>query len=134
MLPVKSIMTKEVIYVKPNTPIYEAMQLLPQHQISGMPVVDDEMNLIGILTEKDVLKLLIEDVSYNKTTVADFMQTDVVSFTEDDSAVKVCKFFQDNFIRRVPIVRQGKLVGIVSRRDIISLILEYKNKTMYRFS
>lgn len=128
MLPIKSIMTKEVITVRPETPIYEAMQLLLKHRISGMPVVDEENRLRGILTEKDVLRILLyrTDVEL-KETVADYMTKEVVSFTEDDSAILICQFFMKSPIRRVPIVRDGKLIGIVSRRDIISLILEAKN-------
>ena len=135
MLPIKSIMTTNVITVKPDTLIFDAMQLLVKHKISGLPVVDDEMRLVGILTEKDVLQLLVnEDITY-KDTVMHYMTKKVVSFSENDSAIQVCQFLQKSHIRRVPIVKDGKLIGIVSRRDIIALILEAKGKIAeYRFS
>ena len=128
MLSLKSIMTRDVITVTPETSIFDAMELLKAHKISGMPVVDAEMRVKGILTEKDVLRILIDDEIEYKHTVGDYMTTDVVAFSENDSAIKVCQFFINSHIRRVPILEDGKLIGIVSRRDIISLILEAKSK------
>ncbi len=127
MLPIKSIMTKNVISVKPSTPIYEAMELLTKHKISGLPVVNDENRLVGILSEKDVLRILLNSDLQARNKVEHFMTKDVVSFTEDTGAVTICKFFLEKNIRRVPIVKDGILIGVVSRRDIIALILEAKS-------
>jgi len=54
---VKDIMTKEVVSARPDTPIYEAMRILRNNEITGMPVVEDDMTLVGVITEKDVLRL-----------------------------------------------------------------------------
>ena len=126
MLSIKRVMKTNVISVNPEMPIFDALNLLVQHKISGMPVVNEQMEVIGILTEKDVLKLLIDINLDIKKTVDDYMTRDVVCFKEEDSAIDVCKFFITRPYRRVPIVRDGKLVGIVSRRDIVELILEAK--------
>ena len=128
MLPLKSIMTIGVITVKADTPIYEALYLLAKNKISGIPVVDDEEQVVGVLTEKDVLRILVDKKLDVKSMVDDYMSHDVICFTEEDSAIDVCKFFIRSNIRRVPIVKDNKLVGIVSRADIIPLILEAKNK------
>lgn len=128
MIPIKTIMTVNVIAAGPKMPIYEAMNLLAKYAISGLPVVDSDNKLIGILTEKDVLKILINSNIGSKDKVEDFMTRNVVSFTEDTDAITVCEYFIKNPIRRVPIVHDGKLIGIVSRRDIILLILESKEK------
>ena len=128
MLPLKSIMTIGVITVKADTPIYEALYLLTQNKISGIPVVDEDKEVIGVLSEKDVLNILFDKKLDVKSTVEDYMSRDVICFTEDDSAIDVCKFFIRSNIRRVPITKNNKLVGIVSRADIIPLILEAKNK------
>lgn len=128
MLPLKSIMTIGVITVKADTPIYEALYLLTQNKISGIPVVDEDKEVIGVLSEKDVLNILFDKKLDVKSTVEDYMSRDVICFTEDDSAIDVCKFFIRSNIRRVPITKDNKLVGIVSRADIIPLILEAKNK------
>ena len=128
MLPLKSIMTVRVITVKVDTPIYEALYLLAKNKISGIPVVDDEEHVVGVLSEKDVLRILVDKKLDVKSTVDDYMSRDVICFKEEDSAIDVCKFFIRNNIRRVPIVSDNKLVGIVSRADIIPLILEARNK------
>lgn len=128
MLPVKEIMTVGVISVKPDTLIYEALSLLAKHKISGIPVVGDNDEVVGILSEKDVLRILVDRKLDLKSTVNQYMSRDVVCFTEEDSAIDVCKFFIRSHIRRVPIVRDEKLVGIVSRADIIPLILEAQDK------
>ena len=134
MLPLKSIMTIEVITVKADTPIYEALYLLTRNKISGIPVVDEDEKVIGVLSEKDVLTILFDKNLEVRSTVEDYMSRDIICFTEDDSAIDVCKFFIRSNIRRVPITKDNKLVGIVSRADIIPLILEAKNKiSNYRY-
>lgn len=128
MLPIKSIMTIGVISIKPDAPIYEALYLLARHMISGIPVVNEKEHVVGVLSEKDVLKILVDKKLHVNSTVDDYMSHDVICFSEEDSAIDVCKFFIRSHIRRVPIVKENKLVGIVSRADIIPLILEAKNK------
>jgi CBS domain-containing protein len=120
----KAIMTKDVISVHPETPVYEAMKVLVENGISGLPVVDDEGILTGIITEKDVLALLTGSSIGKEETVNDYVTKKVVSFTTEDSVVDICDFFKARPIRRVPIVSGNKLVGIVSRRDVIKLILK----------
>lgn len=129
MLSVKTVMNTNVITVTEDTSIYEALRLLSEKRISGMPVVDNNNSVVGILSEKDVLRILLDDNVGSNNVVGDFMSHDVISFTEEDNAIDVCKFFIKSHVRRVPIVKDGKLVGIVSRRDIVNLILEYKSKT-----
>ena len=128
MLSVKSIMITDVISVKPDTPLYEALTLLTKHKISGMPVVDEEQRVVGLLSEKDVLRILVDRKLEIKSTVADYMSKAVISFSEDASAFDICQFFIRSHVRRVPIVKDCKLVGIVSRGDLIPLILEAKTK------
>ena len=128
MIPIKDIMTKDVVYVHPETPIYEALTLLINHKISGMPVVDQDINVVGILSEKDFLRILIDKRLDVRSPVKNYMSREVICFTEDDNPIDICKFFLKSYIRRVPIVNQGKLVGVISRRDIVSLILEAKSK------
>ncbi len=121
-------MTKDVITVNPQMLIYEALDLLKKHAVSGLPVVDTQDHIVGILSEKDVLELLLNQSVAVKDTVENYMTREVISFSEDDNAIDICKFFIRSHIRRVPIVSGEKLVGVVSRRDIVLLILEAKNK------
>jgi len=122
------IMTKDVVTVRPDTPVLEAVELIANHDISGLPVVDDEMNLIGILSEKDVIGLLtLEDDEYEKT-VADFMTQPALYFEQDEDLLDICDFLKKNVFRRVPITNNGKLVGIISIRDVLEFILRLRGK------
>ena len=127
MFKAKDIMITDVIAVKGQTPIYEAIRILVENNVTGLPVVDDDMNIVGIVTEKDVLTLLysIED---RIGKVEDFMTREVICFDEDDSLIGVMECLMQNGIRRVPITSQGKLVGVISRKDIIAYILKLRRK------
>ena len=123
MFDTKDIMTTEVISVKRNTPIGDAVDMLVENNVAGLPVVDDDMNLVGVISEKDMLSLLSESES-SSGTVEDYMTEDVVSFEQREDLIAICECLVNNSFRRVPIVDDGKLVGIVSRRDIIKYILD----------
>jgi CBS domain-containing protein len=127
MLKAKEIMTKRVISVKTNTPIYDALKLIASYGISGLPVVEDDMTLVGIVSEKDVLSLFYNNDD-DETTVDDFMTQPPIFFDEDESILDVCDFLRKNIFRRVPITSEGKLVGIISIRDIIECILQLRNE------
>jgi CBS domain-containing protein len=128
MISISDIMSTDLKTVTPTTPIYEALDLLAKNRVSGLPVVDNFNQVVGIITEKDVLRILIDKNLDVKKLVYDYMSREVICFTEDDDAIDICKFFLRNNIRRVPIVRDGKLVGVVSRRDIVPLIMEAISK------
>ncbi len=123
MFKAKSIMTRDVHSVRVNTPILEAMQVLLDNNISGLPVVSDDMRLVGVVSEKDMLKMLYEP---NDITVAvsEVMTHDPVAFDENDSLTDICECLIDNPFRRVFILSEGKLAGLISRTDIIRFILK----------
>ena len=126
---VKNIMTKEVISVKDDTPIYEAVELMRKNNITGVPVVEDDMTLVGMLTEKDVLRLFYADEDEKNKAVKDFMTRPAVHYKEDDSLQRICDFMMINYFRRVPVTsKEGKLVGIISRPDVIEYILQARRK------
>ncbi len=129
MLKVKDVMTKDVVSVKKETPIYEAMELMRKKDITGMPVIKDDMTLVGVITEKDVLRLFYADGEEKNETVGFFMTRPAVSYRENENLRSVCDFMMINYFRRVPVVsKQGKLVGIISRPDIIDYILEQRQQ------
>ena len=128
MLKAKDIMTKRVISVKKDTPIYDTLKLIASYGISGLPVVEDDMTLVGIVSEKDVLSLFYnnDDDDDDEITVNDFMTQPPIFFDENESILDVCDFLRKNIFRRVPITSEGKLVGIISIRDVIEYILQSK--------
>ena len=127
MLKAKNIMTTDVVSVKRETPIYEAMELLINNEITGMPVVDDDMTLVGVITEKDCLRLFYADEDEKDKTVRHFMTHPAVHYNENDSLQSICDFMMINYFRRVPITsKEGKVVGILSRPDVIGHILQLR--------
>jgi CBS domain-containing protein len=126
MLTARDIMTRDVVCVKTDTPIRTALELLVEHNISGIPVVEDDMTLVAIISERDILRLFDATGDVEGKTVSDFMTQPAVFFEEHESISDVCQCLADNHFRRVPVSSHGVLVGIVSRRDIIKNIMHTK--------
>ncbi len=130
MVKAKDIMKKNVITVKRNTPIQDAINILVDNKVTGLPVVDDDMTLVGIISEKDVLRILanmdllmlLDDIKKSDAAVEDFMTKDVVAFEEYDTLSDVCDCLIKKNFRRVPILSDGEVVGIISRRDLVKYI------------
>ena len=123
MLEIKNIMTTDVITVTKQTLIQGAIETLVRNNITGFPVVNNDMTLAGIISEKDIMKLLCK-IGDRPGKVEEFMTTNVISFDLDDSIADVCGCLLKNHFRRVPIVTgpKQKLVGIITRKDIIKKI------------
>jgi CBS domain-containing protein len=136
---VEEIMTKEVITVTPTTPIQEAARILVRHGISGVPVVDDHGEVVGLLSEGDLIlrhkprervpwwRQFFEDGErlareYQKAlgvTVAEVMTRGVISVSPHLPVESVAAILDEHRIRRVPVLDDGRLVGIVSRGDLV---------------
>lgn len=113
-LTARDIMTSSVRTVSPETPVRDLAQLLAESDISGVPVVDKQGRVIGIATETDVLSRRI-----GRDTVRSIMSSEVIAVSEDESIEEIAFILSMKRINRVPVLRQGKLVGIVAREDIV---------------
>jgi CBS domain-containing protein len=143
----RDVMTKAVVTVKPETPMGKIAALLLEKRISGVPVVDETGAVIGIVTEGDLLKsnapdreqrrewwltLLAEGeglakeflstISNNQRTAREIMSAPVVTVTDDTDIAEIGKLFTTLQIKRVPVMREGRLKGIVARVDLIRLV------------
>ena len=123
MVKAKAIMKTRVLSVTKDTDVYEAIRIMVANQVTGLPVIDDDQRLVGIVTEKDVLHMLYE-VEDSPNPVSHFMTQPVVSFDEEDELDVIAESLRGNNFRRVPILREGRLVGVISRRDVIRHITE----------
>jgi CBS domain-containing protein len=126
-------MTTGVITIGPEEDIYEAMRTMALNNITGLPVIDDHARLLGIITEKDILVLLhrsLEEASLDRVVgrVGSFMTRNVVCFAPDDDLSDVVECLSTNEFRRVPILDKGRLVGIISRRDVIRHLRELQQQ------
>ena len=127
MVKAKEIMNTNVITIAPDEEACEAVRTMMLNNITGLPVLHQDGTLAGIITEKDVLTLLY-DAQEPPGKVEDFMTTEVVCFAPDDGIGDIAECFRQNYFRRVPILDEGRLVGIVSRRDILRYIHEFKQE------
>lgn len=123
MLKAKDIMTTEVVAVSKDADIYRAIRMMVEKNVTGLPVIDKDRMLVGVVTEKDVLKLLYE-VEDRPGKVEDYMTKAVVAFDQETEIGTVADGLAASHFRRVPILNQGRLVGIISRKDVIKHIKE----------
>jgi CBS domain-containing protein len=128
MIRAKDVMSTNIISVKKDDPIFEAVKLLVERNVSGLPVVDDDMTLTGILSEKDVVDLFYEHELAEDKTVGDYMTNPAVCFDQNNALLNVCNFLGKNIFRRVPITSDGKLVGIISVKDILNSVLQLRQE------
>ena len=128
MLEAKDIMTKEVICIKKDTPIFQAIRLMADNNITGIPVVEDNLTLVGMLSEQDVLRLFHTYDDEKDRTVNDFMTQPVIHFEENEPLMDVCYCLRDNPIRRVPVTSNGKVSGVISRSDILKCVIKQSEK------
>ena len=124
MLETKDVMTADVICIKKDTPIIDALRLMVKNNVTGIPVVEDDMTLVGILSEQDALRLFHTFDEEKDRTVSEFMTQPAIHFDQAERLLDVCYCLRDNSIRRVPVTCDGKVVGVVSRSDIIKCILK----------
>lgn len=129
MLEAKDIMTKQVICIRKDTPILEAIRLMADKNITGIPVIEDDLTLAGMLSEHDVLRLFHTYDDEKDRTVNDFMTQPVIHFEENEPLLDVCYCLRDNPIRRVPVTSNGKVSGVISRSDILKCILKKSEKS-----
>jgi CBS domain-containing protein len=111
------IMSTPVVTVTPDTTIQQAVVLLEKGRISGLPVVDQDDHLLGMLTEFDLLRA-IRNLAL-QGLVGDFMSTDIVTVDESASLTYLTDLMLEKRIRRVPVLSEGRVVGVVSRRDLV---------------
>ena len=119
-------MDTNVPTVHPEMEIFEAVRFLLEHQVSGAPVLDGANELVGILSEKDCLSLLATGHDHQRAsgTVAEFMTRDVQYIPPDMNVFFAAGMFLRSVFRRFPVVEKGRLVGAITRFDILRAIDE----------
>ncbi|MDH5492989.1 MAG: CBS domain-containing protein [Myxococcales bacterium] len=120
MATIAEIMNTRLITIGPEAPLGEAIELLIQHRISGMPVVDAQGRILGVLSERDLLRAFYEEAR----CVRDLMTPEPVSIAVDAPLVEVFDTLMANTFRRVLIHERGKLVGLISRADLMPAVLD----------
>jgi len=129
MLRAKDVMSDRVVSVREDTPALEAVSLLVENNISGLPVIREDRTLVGVLSEKDALILYYEQREADDRIVGDYMTCPAVCFDEEAPLLEVCDFLAKNIFRRVPITSEGMLAGIISIKDVLEAIVNIREET-----
>jgi len=122
-------MVKDLLTLSPEMEINRAMGILLEKRYSGAPVVDGAMNLIGVLSKKDCLRAAL-NASYHQEwggSVAGHMSTDVETLDADLDIVQAVEWLLKSSYRRFPVMRDGRLVGQISRADLLRAMAEQWN-------
>jgi CBS domain-containing protein len=131
--PVTKYMATNLITFKPDDEIGDVISKLNDHQISGAPVLNDRKELVGIISEQDCLRVIIDSVYHNqpisKHLVKEYMQKDLITISVDADVVDVANMFLKHRFRRFPVVKDGILKGQVSKRDILRAAMKIKFTT-----
>jgi len=129
---VSDYMTRNLITFRPNQPVMEVIEALVKHKISGGPVVDDHNRLLGIISEGDCIKQLNESRYYNMpiddATVDKFMVRDVETIDGNENIFDAANKFIESKRRRFPILKEGKLVGQISQKDVMKAALKLNSQ------
>ena len=126
-LAVRDYMTRDVVTLKPDMDVLQAIAILLKHNISGAPVVGPGGELLGMLTERDCMRVGLDAAFHQQSggTVADYMATDVITVSAEESIVDTVRRFYDGYYLRYPVVDSSGLVGVISRSDLMRVIGEY---------
>ncbi|MGH7608805.1 MAG: CBS domain-containing protein [Candidatus Dormibacteria bacterium] len=112
-------MTRAVITIGPEASVAEAAGMLSQHHITGMPVLDDHLRVVGVVSEMDI-------VGKRGRTVAEIMTPEPRTIEEEVRVSQAAQVLMEQRIRRLPVVRHGKLVGLISRTDLVTFFARHQ--------
>lgn len=127
-LTVRDVMTPRVYRVGPEAPVHEILDLVADHHLRAVPVVDEERGVLGIVTDRDLMRFLLPVVqkttgqsfaSLKDTPVREVMTRQVICISEDQALAEVMSIMVTKDLERLPVVNEGKLTGFLTRGDIL---------------
>jgi len=119
MTVIRDIMTTKVVAVRPETTLAKAVKVLTDHHVGGIPVASEDGALVGVISELALIDVVFEREARD-AAVSAYMAEDVQFVAPGDSLSRAAQLFALYSFRRLPVVENGKLVGIVSRRDLMN--------------
>lgn len=124
---IESVMRTDVLRLRPDMPIREAVAKLVEKQAAAAPVVGETGELVGILTQKDCFRSALNASYYQQWsgTVADYLTSDVKTLDVSTDIVTAAEAFLDQPYRAYPVTRGGQLAGILTRTDLLAVFLKY---------
>jgi CBS domain-containing protein len=122
VITIREVMNKKVVAVGPEWTVEETIEFLTQHHIGGSPVVNAEGRLVGMISELALIDVVF-DRSLKDLPISKYMNIELQVLRPDESLARAAQLFALYSFRRLPIVENGKLVGIISRRDLMNYSL-----------
>lgn len=117
----RDLMTTHVVFVDPDDRVERAIELMLRHRVSGLPVVNSANQLLGVITEYDILDM-VDDLETERNQVYHYMTRDPIVIEADTPIWELGQMFRNRSVRRFPVVENGRLVGILSRRELIRFV------------
>jgi CBS domain-containing protein len=123
---VREFMADTLVTFRPDMDVLDAIHQLVEHRIAGAPVVDDHGNLVGMLSELDCMKIALTAGYHGEWggPVSDFMTRDTQTVEAEMSIIDLAQLFLDSPYRRFPVMKDNRLVGQISRRDVLRALLQ----------
>ncbi len=119
---IRDIMSKSVVSIRPESTMIDAVKILTKHHLSGAPVVSAQGELVGFISEPNLMDVLF-DKDVRTEQVSEFMSRNVHVAHPDDAISSAASMFSIYGVRRLPIVEDGHLIGVLTRRDLLSYSL-----------
>jgi CBS domain-containing protein len=125
---VEDYMTRQLVTFRPEQTMDQVLDILLKKKISGGPVIDENNNLVGIISEGDCLKQVVKGKYNNVPTlsgyVRDYMATDVKSVSPDLNIFELAQMFLNLRLRRFPVMKNGQLIGQISQKDVMRAMIK----------
>jgi len=122
------LMEADVVACRPENTWKQISDLMLHGGFGDIPIIDKDKTLLGIVTEHDLLKVLMEGKDVKDITAGDIMTKNIVSVSEATNSVEIINILETKHLIRVPVVENGKLVGIVARRDVLFSFIQTSTK------
>ena len=126
---ISKLLTREIISINENQIIYDAIKLLSTNKIGALPVINNQMKLCGIISERDIIHAISENkrIDFSQSYINSIMTSKVITCNKDTQSNVLMKIMTTNKIRHIPILDKNLLVGIVSIGDVVKRLLEKFN-------
>ena len=125
---VRDYMAASLVVLQPEMEILRAIHLFIENRISGAPVIDERGNLVGVLSELDCMRVALNAGYYDELggRVSEYMSRDVRTVQADTSIIALAQMFLDTPYRRFPVLDNNRLVGQISRRDVLRALQAFR--------
>jgi CBS domain-containing protein len=127
VITIRQVMKQDVAAVRPETTVEQTIEFLTQNHIGGAPVINEDGTLVGMISELALIDVVF-DHSVNDVPISKYMNIEVQVVRPDEPLMRAAQLFTLYAFRRLPVVENGKLVGIITRRDLMNHSLRTKHR------